>query len=186
MLAELVAVPIDVGKSSVMALVADFHRSAAGHAFTFALDRDGLIELVLTVESGLEGLPVKLIRVGVEAAGHYHRPLTHTGTLPSGWEVVELNPAHVSAQRGQRSAWDQDRPDRSDRDLRSDRRGPWLPHPPGRRFEVELAAWVAHRRRRVQVRTATKNQLLARSTAPSRARPGVCPRACWPPGSAGW
>jgi transposase len=35
---------------------------------------------------------------------------------------------------------------------------------------VELAAWVAHRRRRVQIRTATKNQLLGQL---DRAFPGL-------------
>jgi transposase len=38
-----------------------------------------------------------LTRVGVDAAGHYHRPLL-TG-WPSGWEVLALNPAHVTEQR---------------------------------------------------------------------------------------
>jgi len=38
------------------------------------------------------------VKVGVEAAGHYHRPvLDHR--WPPGWEVVELNPAHVAEQR---------------------------------------------------------------------------------------
>ena len=35
---------------------------------------------------------------------------------------------------------------------------------------MELAAWVAHRRRRVEVRTATKNQLLGQL---DRAFPGI-------------
>ena len=81
-LAELIAVPIDVGKASAMALVADFTGQRLVKPFTFALDRDGLIDLVLHVESALAGRPVMLVRVGVEAAGHYHRPLTRTGALP--------------------------------------------------------------------------------------------------------
>ena len=36
--------------------------------------------------------------MGVEAAGHYHRPLAAPAVWP-GWEVVELNPAHVTEQR---------------------------------------------------------------------------------------
>ena len=43
-------------------------------------------------------LPAGVIRVGVEAAGHYHRPLAAASVWP-GWEVVELNPAHVTEQR---------------------------------------------------------------------------------------
>jgi hypothetical protein len=41
----------------------------------------------------------QLVRVGVEAAGLYHRPLTMAGVWPEGWQVVEVNPAHSSAQR---------------------------------------------------------------------------------------
>ena len=42
--------------------------------------------------------PSGRVKVGVEAAGHYHRPvLDHR--WPAGWEVLELNPAHVAEQR---------------------------------------------------------------------------------------
>ena len=43
-------------------------------------------------------VPAGVTRVGVEAAGHYHRPLATAAVWP-GWEVVELNPAHVTEQR---------------------------------------------------------------------------------------
>ena len=39
------------------------------------------------------------VRVGVEAAGHYHQPLMTTTVWPTGWELRELNPAHVTEQR---------------------------------------------------------------------------------------
>jgi len=170
-LAELVAVPVDVGKSSAMALVADFAGQRLAAPFTFPLDRDGLIELVLRVESALEGRPVKLIRVGVEAAGHYHRPLTRTGALPSGWEVVQLNPAHVTAQRrvnGQRGL----KTDQIDLTAIFDLIVAGRGYRTGQTAEamIELSAWVAHRRRRVHVRTATKNQLLGQL---DRAFPGA-------------
>ena len=38
------------------------------------------------------------VKVGVEAAGHYHRPVVDY-RWPPGWEVLELNPAHVAEQR---------------------------------------------------------------------------------------
>lgn len=160
-LGELIAVPVDVGKSQAMALVADFTGQRLTAPFVFSLDRRGLGELVVRVERAVEGRQVRLVRLGVEAAGHYHRPLTCSRALPAGWQVVELNPAHVTAQRrvnGQRGI----KTDQVDLaaifDLVVAGRGyaigeqtPTL---------VELAAWVAHRGRRVQVRTATKNQLL--------------------------
>lgn len=39
------------------------------------------------------------VRVGVEAAGHYHVPLLAASAWPVGWQLVELNPAHVTEQR---------------------------------------------------------------------------------------
>lgn len=83
-----------------------------------------------------------------------------TGVLPAAWQLVELNPAWVTAQRringsARRKTDPIDLVAIADLLLA------------GRGYEgcggdeplVELAAWVAHRRRRVQVRTALKNQL---------------------------
>ena len=40
------------------------------------------------------------IKVGVEAAVHYHRTARwRSGSWPTGWEVLELSPARVSEQR---------------------------------------------------------------------------------------
>ncbi len=36
--------------------------------------------------------------MGIEAAGHYHQPLLDY-PWPSGWELVEVNPARVAEQR---------------------------------------------------------------------------------------
>ena len=44
-------------------------------------------------------LPAGPIKVGVEAAGHYHRPLLGSGVWPTGWEVLELGP-HRSVSSG--------------------------------------------------------------------------------------
>ena len=113
----------------------------------------------------------QLVRVGVEAAGHYHRPLTMAGVWPGDWQLVELNPAHVSAQRrvnGQRGV----KTDRVDlvaiADLLLAGRG--CPVAVCGESLIELSAWVAHRRRRGEVRTATENQLL---TQLDRAFPGL-------------
>src|SRR6202011_2458863 len=38
------------------------------------------------------------VKVGIEAAGHYHRPVLDY-RWPAGWEVLEFNPAHVAGQR---------------------------------------------------------------------------------------
>ena len=44
-------------------------------------------------------LPAAPVKVAVEAAGHYHRPLLGSGVWPAGWEVLELSPARVAEQR---------------------------------------------------------------------------------------
>jgi transposase len=158
---QLLVVPIDVGKHQAMALVSDFTGEQLVGPFRFSMTRAGVAELVGRVQRVGAGRPVRLVRVGIEAAGHYHRPLVSGGVLPASWQVLELNPAHVTAQRrvnGQRGV----KTDPVDlaaigdllvagRGVLAGRSDPAM---------VELAGWVAHRDRRVQVRTATKNQLL--------------------------
>ena len=101
-----------------------------------------------------------LIRVGVEAAGHYHRRLAAPSVWP-GWEVVELNPAHVSEQR-RVMGWRRVKTDALDLEAMTELllagRGLVVTEPP--KLIGELTAWAAHRHRRVATRTATKNQLL--------------------------
>jgi transposase len=78
-----------------------------------------------------------------------------------GWEVVELNPAHVSEQRrvmGRRRV----KTDALDLEAMTELllagRGLVVTEPP--KLIGELTAWAAHRHRRVATRAATKNQLL--------------------------
>ena len=96
---RLVAVPVDVGKPTAMAMVCDFTGRRLAAPFEVRQDRAGLGELVERVRRVLPG-DVALVRVGVEACGHYHRPVVASGLLPSDWQLVELNPAWVTAQRG--------------------------------------------------------------------------------------
>jgi transposase len=44
-------------------------------------------------------LPAAAVKVGIEAAGHYHRPLLGSAVWPAGWLVLELSPARVAEQR---------------------------------------------------------------------------------------
>jgi transposase len=169
-LRQLVAVPVDVGKTTAMLMACDFSRRLLLPAVEFPMTRDG-VDAVLARLRQVVPADAQLVRVGVEAAGHYHRPLTAAGLWPAGWQVVELNPAHVTAQRrvnGQRGV----KTDRVDlaaiADLLLAGRG--VPVVVAGEALVELAAWVAHRSRRVQVRTATKNQLLGQL---DRAFPGL-------------
>jgi transposase len=111
------------------------------------------------------------VKVGVEAAGHYHRPLLTPTAWPAGWEVLELNPAHVTEQRrvmGRRRV----KTDAIDLEAITELllAGRGVAVTAHEAVLGELAAWSAHRTRRVAVRTAVKNQLLGQL---DRAFPGL-------------
>ena len=160
-LEQLLVVPIDVGKHQAMALVGDFTGELLVRPFRFSMTRAGVAQLVGRVRGVCAQRPVRLVRVGIEAAGHYHRPLTSVGVLPGHWQVVELNPAHVTAQRrvnGQRGVKTDPVDLAAIGDLVVAGRGIVV----GQLDQTmgELVGLVAHRDRRVQVRAALKNQLL--------------------------
>ncbi len=97
-LRRCVAIPIDVGKHQSLAGVEDFTGARLCRPIMFGMTRTGIDGLIAAVTAVLPA-DVELVCVGVEACGHYHRPLAAPGVLPDGWEVVELNPAWVAAQR---------------------------------------------------------------------------------------
>lgn len=169
-LEDLVAVAIDVGKQSAWAMACDFTGSTVVAAFEFELTRSGVVAFQERISEGLSER-VQLVRVGVEAAGHYHLPLTAPGVLPETWELVVLNPAHVAAQRkvnGQRGV----KTDRVDlaaiTDLLLAGRGHRPPAPED--ALVQLAGWVSHRQRRQLTRRSTIQQL---TTQVDRCFPGL-------------
>jgi transposase len=96
-LSDLLAVPIDVGKHTAMAKVVDFTGTSLVQPFEFPLDRVGADQLIHAVRSASTPTTV-LVRVGLEAAGHYHLPLLGD-VLPASWDLRVLNPAHVAEQR---------------------------------------------------------------------------------------
>ena len=166
--ASTIVVAIDVGKTSLMVSATDDARRRLMGPIEFAMTRSGLVaatERVLALE-----LSYLQVMVGVEAAGHYHRPVADY-RWPPGWKVVELNPAHVAEQRrvmGRRRL----KTDKIDVEAITELvlagRGRVI----GERDLVigEMAAWAQHRMRRVTTRTATKNQLLSQL---DRAFPGL-------------
>lgn len=166
-----IAVPIDVGKDAAVALVADFTGERLVAPFAFALDRPGIGGLVSRVQRAADGRGTVQVEVGVEAAGHYHRPVTASRLLPAEWAVIELNPAHVTEQRrvlGKRGV----KTDQIDLVAMFDLLVAGRGHPAGRRDAAlaELQAWTALRFRRVTAVIAAKNQLLGQM---DRAFPGA-------------
>ena len=152
-------VAVDVGKNTAALSVTNAERRRLLGPVEFAMTAPAVAAVVEWV---CAVLPPAAVMVGVEAAGHYHRPLLAAGVWPAGWEVLELSPARVSEQRrvqGRRRV----KTDAIDLEaitelvlaghgVRVTARSARL---------TELTGWAMHRSRRVQTRTAIKNQLLA-------------------------
>ena len=90
MAATVVAVDVGKNKAALSVTSADRHRLFG--PVEFAMTAPALAAVLERVCAVLPAGPVK---VGVEAAGHYHRPLLGSGVWPAGWEVLELSPARV-------------------------------------------------------------------------------------------
>jgi transposase len=163
-----IVVAVDVGKSSAVFSVTDAGRHRLVGPVGCVMSRSELSAMVHRVEE-VVGSDAQ-VKVGVEAAGHYHRPVLDYG-WPTGWEVLELNPAHVSEQRrvvGRRRL----KTDAFDLEAITELvlAGCGRPVITEQLVLGEIGAWAAHRTRRVAVRSATKNQLLGQL---DRAFPGV-------------
>ena len=70
-------VPVDVGKAIAMALVADHYGEIIVAPFEFALTETGFEVLSAAISRARHERDALVVRVGVEAAGHYHRTLSH-------------------------------------------------------------------------------------------------------------
>ena len=152
-------IPVDVGKAIAVALVADHYGEIVVAPFEFALTETGFVVLSAAISRAQHERDALVIRVGVEAAGHYHRTLV-ARLRAAGLEVVELNPRAVKDARGQQLL----------RTLKNDARdcGAMAEllirgsgRPPQCRDEAlaAQAAWVAHRRRKVAAQATLANQI---------------------------
>lgn len=167
--ASTVVVAVDVGKNTVALSVTDQGRHRLLGPLDFAMTRAGLSSTVKMIQSKV--IEPVVVKVGIEAAGHYHQPLMVPSSWPAGWELLELNPAHVTEQRrvqGRRRV----KTDAIDLEAITELVLAGRGTPVTERAQVlgELAAWSAHRTRRVEARTALKNQLLGQL---DRAFPGL-------------
>lgn len=163
-----IVVAVDVGKASAVFSVTDAARHRLIGPSEFAMTGSGLVAAVARAAAVVPS--TARVKVGVEAAGHYHRPvLDHR--WPDGWEVLELNPAQVAEQRrvqGRRRV----KTDVIDLEAIAELVLAGYGRPVTDRDVVigEVTAWAVHRGRRVATRTATKNQLLGQL---DRAFPGL-------------
>ncbi len=159
-LQRCLVVPVDVGKSTAMALVADHYGEVVVEPFEFPLTEPGFAVLASAIARSEAARSAEVVRVGVESAGHYHRTLV-ARLRAGGYEVVELNPAAVKESRAQQLL----------ARLKSDARdlgamAELMVRGAGRQPALRTdalatqAAWVAHRRRKVNARVALANQVI--------------------------
>jgi transposase len=153
-------VGVDVGKVAALALVADGFGEIVGSAVEFGLDRPGVAQLDQAVRAAVAARGAGLVRVGVEACGHYHRLLVRR-LRDLGWETVELSPAQVVAARGQ-MGFRRQKTDWRDAAAMIEvlLRGGGQPAHAQADEIAQLQAWVAHRQRKHAARVALGNQLL--------------------------
>jgi transposase len=152
-------VAVDVGKNTAVLSVTDSARQRLLGPVEFAMTAPAVAAVVERVCAVLPGAAVK---VGVEAAGHYHRPLLESRLWPAGWELLELSPGRVSEQRrvqGRRRV----KTDAIDLEAITELvlAGHGVPVTVRSATITQLSGWAMHRSRRIWTRTATKNQLLA-------------------------
>jgi transposase len=158
---KLLAVPIDVGKNSAAAMVCDFWGEIISLPFAFELNERGFQDFAVALARAEAERDAGWVRVGLEQAGHYHRPL-QARLEAHGLEVTLFNPAQVKANRNQ----DLLRSLKSDaRDLAAMAelliRGKGRLSVPTDETIAIQAALASHRSRKVKARTALKNQVNA-------------------------
>ena len=157
--ARCLVVPVDVGKWSAMALVADHYGEVVVAPFEFSLSEPGVQELLSAMAKARCERRAEMCRAGVEAAGHYHRTLV-ARLAEEGVEVVQLNPAAVKEARSQQLL----------RTLKSDQRdlgamaelmvrGGGRPAQGRSDALAAQLAWVVHRRRKLAAHQVLANQV---------------------------
>jgi transposase len=99
-------VAVDVGKDTAVLSVTSAARHRLLGPVEFAMTAPAVAAVVQRVCAVLPGAAVK---VGVEAAGHYHRPLLGAGVWPADWGAVGAEPGSGErATSGAGPAPDQD------------------------------------------------------------------------------
>ena len=79
----MVVVAVDVGKNAVACSVTDDKRHRLLEPVDFAMTRAGLMATLTKIRAAVP--PEVPVKVGIEAAGHYHQPLMVPASWPSGW-----------------------------------------------------------------------------------------------------
>lgn len=158
---RVLLVPVDVGKWKAMAMVTDLRGEILAAPFLFDMTSSGVDVLAERTSRVAADRSAVMCRVGVEAAGHYHRPLVDR-LVKDEVEVVELNPYAVKLARAQQLHARQ-KTDERDLAAIADLLARGAGRCPQHRelAMVEQAAWVAHRHRKVDARRRVRQQIHA-------------------------
>jgi len=156
---QVLVVPVDVGKATAMAMVVDVFGEVVAPALEFDLHERGVEQVLAMIARAEAAREARMVRVGVEAAGHYHRTLV-ARLVDAGCEVVELNPAMVAKAReeqGRRGL----KTDLTDLAAMAELLARGAGHEPTLLdgAMAAQAAWAAHRRRKIKARVALGNQI---------------------------
>lgn len=157
--ARCLAAGIDVGKRSALALIADHRGEVIGGPIPFELNEPGVRFLERSLDEAARARAALSLRVGIETAGHYHRPVM--SRLAASRDVVEVGPAMVKAARetqGSAKIKNDLRDCAAILDLVISGMG-WSPQQRDEAMTAQLV-WATLRARRVKARTALSNQLL--------------------------
>jgi transposase len=158
---QCLVVPVDVGKRTAVALVADHYGQIIAEPFEFDLTVSGAGRLAAVIAVVRRKVDARSVRVGVEAAGHYHQALATT-LRSNGFDVVELNPYQVKmarAQLGQARVKTDVRDCMAMVELLVRGQG-WPLHRQDGAMAEQLV-WVAHRRRKLAAAQALGSQVHA-------------------------
>lgn len=154
-------VAVDVGKRSAVGMIADRCGEIIGAPVDFELTLPGARVLERAVNAAADQVGALSVRVGIEAAGHYHQALA-AALRECGFDVVELNPYQVKKAREQLGQ----------ALLKSDVRdcmamvevlvrGQGWPLRGVEAAMAEQRAWVAHRRRKLEAAQVLGSQIHA-------------------------
>lgn len=160
---QCLVAPIDVGKHGAMSLVAIHYGQIVGEPFEYGLAVSGVDTFMAAVDAVVRRTDAASVRIGIEAAGHYHQALATT-LRSKGFDVVELNPYQVKIARTQLGQA------RIKTDIRDCMamvellvRGQGWPLHRHDGAVAEQAALVAHRRRKLAAAQALGSQIHALS-----------------------
>jgi len=103
-LEKVLVVPIDGGKNSHKALVADYFGDILHDPFEFSNLASGVKMFHATVKRVSSSVAAQKVIVGMESTGHYYENLYRTLTN-LGYDVAMVNPASVYAQRSGQLNW---------------------------------------------------------------------------------